>query len=52
MIDVIGQPDLLVAGCAVLAAPAFAVREVAAGLLPAVGGDLWEWLKRRRPRWP
>lgn len=50
MMEVFGQPELLVAGCAVLAALTVAAREVAAGLLRAVGSDLWAWLKRHRPR--
>ena len=47
MMEIFGQPDLLVAGCLVLAALAFAAREVAAGALRAAGDDLWRWIKRR-----
>ena len=50
MMDVFGQPELLVAACAVLVALAFAAREVAAGALRAAGDDLWRWLKRRAGR--
>ena len=50
MLDVFGQPELLVAACAVLVALAFAAREVAAGALRAAGDDLWRWIKRRGRR--
>jgi hypothetical protein len=47
MMESFGQPELLVAGCAVLAILAFAAREVAAGALRSAGDDLWHWVKRR-----
>ena len=47
MMEIFGQPELLVVGFAVLAAVTFAVREVAAGALRAAGDDLWRWIKRR-----
>lgn len=46
MMDVFGQPDLLIAGCVVLAALAFAAREVTAGVLRSAGDDLWRRIKR------
>lgn len=42
--------DPWLVGCTALAVLLFAAREVAAGLLRAMGGDLWAWLKRRRDR--
>ncbi len=48
MMEVFGQPEVLVAGCAVLAVLAFSAREIAAGALRAAGDDLWDWIKRRR----
>lgn len=41
MMDIFGQSGPLVAGCVVLAALAFVVREVVAGTHRAVGHDLW-----------
>lgn len=41
--ELVGQPALLVAACAVLAALAVAAREVAAGVPRAAGGDPWRW---------
>ena len=46
--DALGQLDPLLVGCAAIAVLIFMAREVAAGLLRAVGSDLWAWLKRRR----
>ncbi len=47
MMDLFGQPEWIVAGCAILVALAFAAREVMAGALRAAGDDLWQWIKRR-----
>lgn len=46
--DTLGRTDLWLVGYAALAILLFAAQEVAAGLLRDAGGDLWEWLKRRR----
>ena len=48
--DAFDQLDPLLLGCAAFAVLGFAVREVAAGLFRALGGDLWRWAKRRRAR--
>lgn len=45
--EMLGRIDPWLVECIALAVLLFAAREVAAGLLRAVGGDLWEWLKRR-----
>ena len=48
--ETLGPIDPWLLGCIALAVVLFVAREIAAGLLWAVGGDLWEWLKRRRAR--
>ncbi len=45
------DPEALVGAVAALVV-AFAVREVAAGALGAMGKDLWGWAKRRATRGP
>ena len=48
--DALGKIDPLLVGCVAIAVLIFVAREVASGLLRAVGSDLWAWLKRRRIR--
>lgn len=48
--DALREINPWLVGCAALAVLLFATREVAAGLLRAIGGDLWRWVRRRWTR--